>query len=339
MAKAVKLEDIAKRVGVSNVTVSKALSDKSGVSEELRKRIKEIADEMGYIPISAQKAQKAKERKGTGNIGIIVPERFIGHNTSFYWAIYQNLVTILQTKDYYALLEIIDGEAEETCCLPKVLQDEKVDGIIVIGQVNNDYSEFIWKNKQVPVMFLDFYDTHMEYDTVISDGFYGMYVLTDYLIKLGHREIGFVGTPLATSSITDRYFGYQKALLENGIEVHKEWIIQDRNLDNVIHKIELPEKLPTAFACNNDFIADVMVKLLEDRGLKVPEDASVVGFDNYLYTNIANAKITTYDVNRYKMAEISAKTLLRKISRKEYVKGVQIVTGHMVIKGTTGKRK
>lgn len=105
------------------------------------------------------------------------------------------------------------------------------------------------------------------------------------------------------------------------------------------HKIELPEKLPTAFACNNDFTADVVVKLLEDRGLKVPEDASVVGFDNYLYTNIANAKITTYDVNRYKIAEIGAKTLLRKINRKEYVKGVQIVTGHMAIKGTTGKRK
>lgn len=336
MAKAVKLEDIAKRVGVSNVTVSKALSDKSGVSEELRKRIKEIAAEMGYIPISSQ---KAKERRGTGNIGIMVSERFVGHNTSFYWTIYQNLVTILQAKGYYAILEIIEGEAEQQCFLPKVLQDEKVDGIIVIGQVNHRYSEFIWKNKQVPVMFLDFYDTHMEYDTVISDGFYGMYVLTDYLIKLGHREIGFVGTPLATSSITDRYFGYQKALLENGIEVHKEWIIQDRNLDNVTQKIELPEKLPTAFACNNDFIADVMVKLLKDRGLKVPEDASVVGFDNYLYTNITNANITTYDVDRYKMAEISAKTLLRKINRKDYVKGVQIVTGHMVVKATTGKRK
>ena len=336
MAKAVKLADIAKRVGVSNVTVSKALSDKSGVSEELRGRIKEIAAQMGYVPISTQ---KAKEKKGTGNIGILVPERFMGYNTSFYWAIYQNLITILQVKDYYAILEIIEGEAEQQCCLPKVLQDDKVDGIIIMGQVNNRYSEFIWKNKQVPVMFLDFYDTHMEYDTVISDGFYGMYVLTDYLIKLGHKEIGFVGTPLATSSITDRYFGYQKALLENGIDIHKEWIIQDRDMDNVTKKVELPEKLPTAFACNNDFIADVMVKLLEDRGLRVPEDVSVVGFDNYLYTNITNAKITTYDVERYKMAEIIVKTLLKKISHKDYVKGVQIVTGHMVIKETTGKRK
>ena len=336
MAKAVKLADIAKRVGVSNVTVSKALSDKSGVSEELRGRIKEIAAQMGYVPISTQ---KAKEKKGTGNIGILVPERFMGYNTSFYWAIYQNLITILQVKDYYAILEIIEGEAEQQCCLPKVLQDDKVDGIIIMGQVNNRYSEFIWKNKQVPVMFLDFYDTHMEYDTVISDGFYGMYVLTDYLIKLGHKEIGFVGTPLATSSITDRYFGYQKALLENGIDIHKEWIIQDRDMDNVTKKVELPEKLPTAFACNNDFIADVMVKLLEDRGLRVPEDVSVVGFDNYLYTNITNAKITTYDVDRYKMAEIIVKTLLKKINHKDYVKGVQIVTGHMVIKETTGKRK
>lgn len=336
MAKAVKLEDIAKKVGVSNVTVSKALADKSGVSEELRKKIKDLAAQMGYIPISAQ---KDKERKGTGNIGVIVPERFIGHNASFYWAIYQNLVTILQAKGYYAILEIIEMDAEENCSLPNVLQDEKVDGIIVIGQVFNHYSEFIWKNKQVPVIFLDFYDTHMEYDTIISDGFYGMYVLTDYLIKLGHREIGFVGTPLATSSITDRYFGYQKALMENNISVNQEWIIKDRDLDNVNIKLELPDKLPSAFACNNDFIADFLIKLLEERGLKVPEDVSVVGFDNYLYTNIFDASITTYDVDRYKMAEMSVKTLLRKINHKDYVKGVQIITGHMLVKETTSVKK
>lgn len=336
VAKAVKLEDIAKQIGVSNVTVSKALADKSGVSEELRQRIKDLAKEMGYVPVSSQ---KAKEEKGTGNIGVLVPKRFIGNNTSFYWAIYQDLVTKLQLKGYYAILEIIEQEEEEGYKLPKLIQDDKVDGIIIIGQVSRQYSEFIWGNKLVPVIFLDFYDTHMEYDTIISDGFYGMYLLTDYLIKMGHREIGFVGTVLATSSITDRYLGYQKALLENGIVMNKEWVIEDRDINNNVIDIVLPEQLPTAFTCNNDFVANVIISKLADRGLSVPDDISVVGFDNYLYTNINDARITTYEVARDKMADLGVKTLLRKINHKDYVKGMQIVTGHMVIKQTVKSRK
>lgn len=331
MAKAVKLEDIAKHVGVSNVTVSKALADKSGVSEEVRQKIKEVARQMGYIPISAQ---KTKVNKGTGNIGVLVPCRFIDNNTSFYWAIYQNVVTKLQAKGYYAILEILDIEDEEACTLPKVLQDEKVDGLIMIGQVNTKYSEFIWKSNLVPMMFLDFYDTHMEYDTIISDGFYGMYVMTDYLIKKGHRKIGFVGTALATSSITDRLFGYQKALLESGIAFQPKWVIPDRDIDDGGVDITLPEVLPTAFACNSDYTASCLISKLAERGLSVPEDVSVVGFDNYLYPNLSNVQITTYEVEIDKMAELCVKTLLRKINRKEYIKGVQITTGHMVIKET-----
>jgi len=331
MAKAVKLEDIAKCVGVSNVTVSKALADKSGVSEEVRQKIKEIARQMGYTPISAQ---KNKLNKGTGNIGVLVPYRFIDNNTSFYWAIYQNVVTKLQAKGYYAILEILDIEDEEACRLPKMLRDEKVDGLVMIGQVNQAYSEAIWKSNLVPMMFLDFYDTHMDYDTIISDGFYGMYVMTDYLIKRGHRQVGFIGTALATSSITDRLFGYQKALLENGIAIKPEWIIPDRDVEGDVIRIVLPEELPTAFACNSDYTASIVMSKLAERGLSVPEDISVVGFDNYLYPNLSNVQITTYEVEIDKMAELCVKTLLKKINRKEYVKGVQIITGHMVIKDT-----
>lgn len=331
MAKAVKLEDIAKYLGVSNVTVSKALANKSGVSEELRCKIKEVAQQMGYIPISAQ---KVKEKKETGNVGVVVPGRFIDNNASFYWAVYQNIVTKLQAKGYYAILEILNEEYEEACRLPNLLCDEKVDGVIMIGQVHNQYSEFIWKSQKVPVMFLDFYDNHMEYDTVISDGFYGMYVLTDYLIKLGHREIGFVGTPLSTSSITDRLFGYQKALLENSIPLNHEWIIPDRQLNGSNIEIVLPERLPTALACNSDYTANRVISKLSERGVSVPEDISVVGFDNYLYPNLSDLKMTTYEVEIDKMAERCVRTLLRKIEHKEYIQGVQIITGHMIIRET-----
>lgn len=335
MAKAVKLEDIAKKVGVSNVTVSKALADKSGVSEELRKRIKDLANQMGYVPVSAQ---KVKEKKGTGNIGVLVPSRFIDNNSSFYWAIYQNVVTKLQAKGYYAILEILHMDDEEACQLPKMIQDEKIDGLIMMGQVSEKYSDYIWKSNLVPVIFLDFYDKHMEYDTIISDGFYGMYVLTNYLIKMGHKEVGFVGTLFTTSSITDRFLGYQKALMENNIPLNKAWLIDDRDMDNNRIELELPESLPTAFACNSDLTANILISKLSERGILVPEDMSIVGFDNYLYSGLSEVGITTYEVEMDKMADLGVKTLLRKINHKEYVKGVQIITGHMVIKDTVKER-
>lgn len=330
MAKAVKLEDIAKRIGVSNVTVSKALAGKNGVSEELRQRIKEIAEEMGYKSVSSQ---KVKEKNGTGNIGVLVPCRFVDGNTSFYWAIYQNVVTKLQAKGYYAILELLNIEDEENLVLPKMIQDAKVDGIIVIGQVSNEYSQCVWNNGSIPTVFLDFYDTHMEYDTIITDGYYGMYMLTDYLVKMGHKKIYFVGTPLSTSSITDRYFGYQKALMENGITMEPHWLVKDRECGSSQDLyVDIPEDLPTAFACNSDYTANFLVTKLSEKGLSVPEDISVVGFDNYLYPNLSNLQLTTYEVEMDKMAELGVKTILRKINRKDYVKGVQIITGHMVIK-------
>ena len=165
-------------------------------------------------------------------------------------------------------------------------------------------------------------------------------MLTDYWVKMGHRKIYFVGTPLYTSSITDRFFGYQKALLENGITMEPHWVIKDREPGfNQDLDVILPEELPTAFACNSDYIANVLVTRLNERGLSVPDDISVVGFDNYLYPNLSNLQLTTYEVEMDKMAELCVKTLLRKIGRKEYDKGVQSITGRMVIKGSVKKVK
>jgi LacI family transcriptional regulator len=328
MAKSVRLIDIAKKLGVSNVTVSKALADKDGVSEEMRQKIKALAAEMGYKPASV-----SKPKTGTGNIGVLIPSRFIEKAGSFYWTMYEEIITKLSANGYYGIIEKLTQEDEDSKKLPKMIQDHKVDGVIIIGQTKDRYLDFLWNSGTVPIMCMDHYNTHMEYDTVISDGYYGMYVLTNYLIKMGHKDIAFVGTPLATSSITDRYFGYQKALLENGIKLREEWIIPDRVREtNICFEITLPEKMPTAFACNSDFTASMLIKKLVEKGLSVPKDVSVVGFDDYLFPNVTDLKITSYAVDMDKMAGLCVKTLLKKIKGKDYVKGVQIVTGHMVIK-------
>lgn len=332
MAKAVTLSDIAKKIGVSTVTVSKALSDKSGVGPEMRKKIKEIASEMGYQPTSSMKKETAG---GTGNLGVLIPAGFLDTVNSFYWNIYHFVVKSASEKGYYCILEIVDREEEAGLCMPKMIQDGKVDGVILIGQADSAYSEFIWKNQVVPVIFMDFYEADKEYDSVISDGFYGMYLSTDYLIQNGHERIAFVGTPFSTSSITDRYFGYLKAIMENHIPFRQDWVIQDREVSQgheAYDRIDLPAEMPTAFACNSDYTADVLIQGLEEAGYRVPYDISVVGFDNCEWDKVVKVPITSYDVRKDRMAEMAVENLLKKIRKEPYVRGIQVVTGGLVKK-------
>lgn len=329
MAKTVRLADIANKIGVSTVTVSKALADKEGVGEELRKKIKKLAMEMGY---RQKTPSNVKSGSKTGNIGIVIPARFVDQKYSFYWDMYERVVNWLTYFGYYGILEILKCEDEEALALPRIVNDNKVDGLIIMGQVHPEYMQLIYEEKHVPVIFLDAYNSYFGCDAVISDGYYGMYMVTNYLIEKGHQDIAFVGTISATSSISDRYFGYCRAMLERGIEVTKDMVIPDRDLETGIVKVALPKKLPTAFACNCDMTAYQLINVLKEEGYRVPEDISVVGFDNYILSEISNPKITTYEVDMDGMAKASAERLIKKINNKSYNPGLKITVGKIIVK-------
>ena len=335
MAKDVTLADIASRVGVSNVAVSKALSGKPGVSQELRSKIKKIAEEMGYVSNAAGKAASNE----TGNIGVIIPERFYGDSFSFYGRLYEKVVRALYENEYYGILEMLGKEEEESGILPKVMQDEKVDGLILLGQMEDGYIKRMVSQTRLPVIFLDTYVPFAEVDTVISDGYYGMYLLTNLLIARGHRQIGYVGNVDATSSIADRYWGYRRALRENRIEFEADWEIVDRDKYGKTYDriVDSPKGLD-AFVCNCDYTAYIVIKNLEEAGYRVPEDISVVGFDNFLPAGVTESRITSYEVNTEQMARLSVKSLIRKIGTKRYAGGIQIVTGRIVEKETVKDR-
>ena len=338
MAKAVKLSDIAERVGVSTVTVSKALSGQKGVSEEVREKIRSIAEELGYQqPSAARKSQNQKSY----NIGILISERFLDKYESFYWQMYQSVATRATAKECFTMLEVIGMAEEENGRLPKLVQERKVDGIIVIGKMMDDYLQHLNTEAGIPVIYLDYYNGREASDSVISNSYYGTYELTYYLYRMGHRKIAYVGTLLATESITDRYFGYQKALLELGLEQKKEWVLDDRHIEtgeiDTVNMLQIPKDMPTAFVCNCDLTASFLIKKLKENGYRVPEDISVVGFDNYLYPGLSDIQITTYEVDLEEMALKAVHNMICKISDKNYKPGIHIVGGHMVLKESAAK--
>lgn len=333
MGKNVRLADIGARLGVSTVTVSKALSGQKGVSEELREKIIALAGELGY---KRELTPKKTPEEGGYTIGVLIAEKYIGKYDSFYLKMYQTVNVGAVERGSLALLITIDGQTEKECLVPKVLQENKLDGLMIIGRLESGYLEAIHRVVNVPWVFVDFYDGEDKADAVISDSYYGAYQMTRYLLKRGHRRIAYVGTLLSTNSITDRYLGYTRAMLEYGITPKPEWQIDDRDPETGLvdeqKLFRFPKEMPTAFFCNCDVVGSIVIKKLRSLGYRVPEDISVVGYDNYLYPGLCDIGITTYEVDMKKMAAQALDILLEKLSVPDSIIRLHIVEGHMVEK-------
>lgn len=325
--KAVTMSDIAKVMNVSTVTVSKALGDRDGVSEELRERIKQKATEMGY---RMHTGGRGVHDGLSYNIGIIVARHFISDASSFYWIVYRYIVELLQKQNYYGMLEVVNDSDVDVMDIPNSVLDRKVDGLIVLGQFPDSYVDKLMSHN-IPTVFLDFYGSREDAETVLSDNFYGAYMLTSYLIANGHRKIGFLGSISSTSSIQDRYLGYYKALLENRIPLRQDWIISDRsNESDIFPEFTLPADMPTAIVCNCDEAAYKLVNQFKARGIRVPDDISVVGYDNHIYSTISTPRLTTIDVNSRVMSSEAVDIILHKIRDGSYKRGRTLVTGKLV---------
>lgn len=340
MKKKVRLSDIGAKLGVSTVTVSKAVSGQKGVSDSLREKILNLAQEMGYEPPS--KDIKVKKERGF-TIGVLIAGRYLDEYDSFYLQMYRQVSERAISKSCFAVMEQIDSVAEKQLIIPSMIKEEKVDGIIVLGKLAWNYLDFLNENSPVPLIYLDFCDKKKESDAVISDSYYGAYRLTEYLFDMGHTRIGYVGTLLATESITDRYMGYLRSLMEHGQDVNPEWIIADRECEQgtIDSKdyLKLPKNLPTAFVCNCDMTACRLIKKLKTMGLNVPEDISVVGYDNYIHPGLCDVGITTYEVDVKEMARKAVHVLVKKMAGEDYRERINIVEGRLVIKDSVKERK
>lgn len=333
--KKVRLSDIAAKLNISTVTVSKALSDKEGVGDELRQKIKELAVQMGY---RVKKSSHLLQNCVTGNIGIIIPNGFFLAESSYYWFLFNHLTKALLKKNFYAILELVSPEDEQNATLPHLIQDNKVDGVIMLGEINREYIKNIEKHTKNFVL-LDFYTNDPELDSVCDDNFFCSYILTNQIIAMGHKNLAFVGNFKSTTSIKDRFMGFQKALLENNLKCDFNSIISDRKDGDKIINIELPKNISgiTCFVCNCDETAAALIVRLKERGIKVPDDVSVTGFDDFYFYNKSSIPLSTVFVNPEDTADIVTELIVKKVTGEPYIKGRHVVTGKVVIRDSLKK--
>ncbi len=325
MSKDVTMRDIAKKLNISAVSVSKAISGREGISESVRELIIKTARDMGYVYTSPKLKGRAHY-----NIGVMVSQTFIS-DSAFYSRLFQNLAIEFGKKGHSCTLEIISHRNEREGILPGNVAGGRMDGIIVLGPISDACLGNILRTT-TPYVFVDNYFPGEMMDCVVSDNVYGSHVLTNYLIDKGFRKIAFVGRINATNSIMDRYLGYVKALLQHNMEVRPEYILPDRDEAGLLADPLLPEDMPEAFVCNCDEVAYHLVEQLKAKKIRVPEDVSIVGFDDYIFATLCSPKLTTFRVNMEEMSRTAVQLMEDKLQAPHTVNGRKVISGEIVIR-------
>ena len=308
------IKDLAKIANCSISTVSKALNGKPDVSEETRKRILKIAEAHNFVPSAFGKGLK---RKCTENIGVVFcrEEQPLSGNP-FYSRVLEGIEAELAINNYNLILYLLPEE--EKAELPKMLREKQVDGVILIGVLNQAFVERV-KTVHVPAVLVDPKISIDDLNQVLIDNEHGAFQATQYLISNGHTRIGFISGDLDRMSFRQRYKGYRKALTYNKIE-YDDQIIQtgglEKGCDHVAQLMKLKDR-PTAIFSANDINAIYGYKAIYDVNLKIPDDISIIGFDDIDLAKYSTPSLTTIRVYKEELGSIAVRRLLNIIQNPQ----------------------
>ncbi|MUT67762.1 LacI family DNA-binding transcriptional regulator [Paenibacillus sp. NEAU-GSW1] len=309
--KKVSMQNIADHLHISKNAVSLALQDKKGVSDEMRYRILQTAKELGY-------GQYADKTASSGNVLVLVPERIMSYQDNDHFRFYHDMIWGLERsvrkRGLNAVIAPIDQEMEASLQLPRHCAELSYEGIILFGIVVKNYARLVWE-LDAPLVMLDSYHRELPCPVVASANTEGACEAVKTLIQSGHRSIGFIGPANLTTSHEERWLGYWSALQEHRLQLDMKCVLTysggfhdtEREIDEFLNRLE---EWPSAFFCGNDRIAFLLAKQLRRRQLKVPEDISIIGFDDLQYEEESGLGMTTMRVEKERMSEAAAELLL-----------------------------
>ena len=302
------MQDIADMIGITKVSVSKAINNQDGIGEKLRIKILETAEKLNYIKPTGNNKSTSK------TFLFIAPVRCFAATEQFYSTIYFKLSEYCNSHNTKLVLALVDEENENNGIMPSVVADRSFDGCFIEGEMNVKFQKTL-SNLGIPMITIDYYSQFLDADCVITDNYNIGYIATEYLISQGHTDIGFIGGFGMTSSITDRIFGYKRALIMHNIIDNDEWIIKNNDALTNTYTVEfdLPEKMPTAFVCHCDLAAYILIKRLSMAGLNVPNDVSVISIDNTDLAKTCSPPLTTVDIPLDQFAIMSYNALTKRM--------------------------
>ncbi|MEH7112931.1 LacI family DNA-binding transcriptional regulator [Neobacillus niacini] len=329
----VTIKDVAKKANVAPSTVSRVMSDSPSISEKTKRKVRKVMEEMGYhLNLNA----RTLVQKSTQTIGIVMKN---STSQSLLNPVFPEVLSGISAfchKQGYSML-LTTGETEEDIFVDtvKMVQGKRVDGIIVLYSKKDDKVVPFLMTSGIPfaVIGKPVYESNkMMY--VDNDNVQAAKDATDYVIKRGHQRIGFIGGDIRFEVTEARLNGYKEAVRDGNLEINEDYIKNfpyDRDLGSrAINELLNLAEPPTAIVVTDDLNALIILLALKERNIKVPDDISIVSFNNTIISSLSTPPLTSVDIQTFQLGYESARCLLEQIKEPETIKKSIIIPAIIV---------
>jgi LacI family transcriptional regulator len=339
MKKRIKISDIAIQAGVSTSTVSLVLNNRPGVSQETRSRVLKVANKLKYPIKPTTNLGKSDHLTTVGMIVKTDPDMPPLANP-FYSKVIVGIEDVCRRNGLNLLFVTLPvDEDNHPTEVPSIFYNELVDGLLMVGTFVDETITAISDKSLPPIVLVDGYSDSGNFDAVVSDNFHAAYQAVEYLVAKGHRHIGLVGScENCYPSLQERRNGYLRALKENGIS---DTYIANFNI-NKSHgyqeTIALLEKQPqiSALFCINDDIGSTTIKAAQDFGKRIPEDLSIIGYDDTYIAANTHPSLTTMHVDTVAMGRAAMQLLALRMDQRDSARMTLIIHPWLVERASTG---
>lgn len=327
------IADVADQAGVSTATVSRCLNQPNKVKPDVRKKILNAVNDLGYVPSGAARALASRR---THTIGAVVPTI---DNAIFAVAI-QNLQSVLTQANYTLLLASCTYSLNEELREVNSLVSRGIDGIVLVGEMHHPKVYEIIEQQEIPYVNLWIYNPESKYSCIGFDHIKAGEQLAQHLLNLGHTEIGIIsGFQETNDRALLRFQGIQQTLKKNNLVIPEERIIECHfsveKANKVVHKLLEEQPEITAISCGNDVLAIGALSAAREKGLRVPEDLSITGFDNMGIIPFLSPALTTVNSPSRRMGAKAGEYILNQIKNKSNQLERIELNAELIIRDTT----
>lgn len=306
------IKDVADAAGVSTAAVSLFLNDRPGISQATRDRIAAAIESLGYVPRGS--ASRRSSSGASNFVSLLVEKLPLSlHSDHFYSAVAQGVQAEAERLGYNLVLTVVDPNQQG---LPRALAEQHVAGAVALGggDITDTLLDAI-KLSEIPLVVVDNQSNSSQIDCVVTDNQYGTYQLIRYLAELGHRRIAIILGPEKYKSLNERYIGYRQAMFDLGLGFD-ESLVQPNLSQGIPRKgyLEMMSLLdrdpwPTAVFAVSDRTALGALEALRERGIEVPRQISLAGFDGIEPGQLAKPALTTVSSRKYEMGVVAMQRL------------------------------
>lgn len=336
---AVTIKDVAALAGVSTSTVSRVCNNNPAISKETQERVRKAMAELGYEGNSASETTVPQSIK---MVGIVLPPsgRDAYENNFFLKAI--RGISQICNQNQLASTVITGKDHEELLHSVKTLHlSGRIDGFILLYSRKNDaVIDYLCEHGVLYVLVGKPQEMACQTLCIDNDNLSASREATDYLYDLGHRRIGYLGSAKDFQFASERHAGYQLSLLLHGLPLRPEYSIEMEQVnsdDETLQALLAREDHPTAFVVSEDMLALALERACLKNSLSIPDDVSIIAFNNSLYCQLASPQLTSVDINSYQLGQEAAAQILNYLDNPN-LRPTKVIVPHRIVERDSCKR-